>query len=104
MRSKQQKLESAIPTKWPQILPNLSTHNGKPQLIVKSSSDYILVLSNYKSFVVRMIKLKDHWTFSLRALYKLLGAIKNIDENLCIPRSPRSIPHDISKGTSMDIR
>ena len=67
-------MKTAVPQKWPQVLPNLSTHNGKPPIKIGNETDYSLILGHYYEFVNTMEKLKDGWTFALRILYQFLQA------------------------------
>jgi len=69
-------MEQFIPQKWPQSLPNLSAHDGKPYFQVKGQEDYILILGAYFEFVTKMENLKNEWTFTVRLLYESLAATK----------------------------
>jgi hypothetical protein len=46
------KLEETVPTKWPQTLPNMSTHNGKPMIQIENKSDYATILGKFSIFYV----------------------------------------------------
>jgi len=69
-------MEQFIPQKWPQSLPNLSAHDGKPYFQVKNQDDYTLVLGAYFEYVTKMENLKNEWTFTVRLLYESLAATK----------------------------
>eukprot|EP01125_Pyxidicula_operculata_P000320 TRINITY_DN10375_c0_g1_i1.p1 TRINITY_DN10375_c0_g1~~TRINITY_DN10375_c0_g1_i1.p1 ORF type:complete len:1063 (-),score=202.92 TRINITY_DN10375_c0_g1_i1:49-3207(-) len=74
------KVDSAVPTKWPQTLPNLSTHNGKPTLTIANSKDFSIICQSYWEFIRRMDKLRESWSFSLRMLYQFLDGTKSLTE------------------------
>jgi len=78
------KLEDSIPKKWPQILPNLSTHTGEPQLIIQDKDDFTWVMVSYHTFVLKMESLKNEWTVTLRSLNYALTQTDfvNIEEEL----------------------
>jgi len=70
------KLEEAIPKKWPQTIPNLSTYNGKPLLLVRDPEDFCWIMSSYHLFISKMELLNNDWTVTLRVLYPSLLMIQ----------------------------
>jgi len=75
-----EKMKASVPQKWPQILPNLSTHDGKPPLKIGNDFDFGLVLGQYYEFITGMEKLKDSWTFALRIFYQFLHATTSFEK------------------------
>jgi len=74
-----EKMKNSVPQKWPQTLPNLSTHNGKPPLTICNSADFSLVLGRYYEFINTMEKLKDSWTFALRIFYQSMHSTSFVE-------------------------
>eukprot|EP01125_Pyxidicula_operculata_P007366 TRINITY_DN2507_c0_g1_i1.p1 TRINITY_DN2507_c0_g1~~TRINITY_DN2507_c0_g1_i1.p1 ORF type:complete len:1083 (+),score=162.41 TRINITY_DN2507_c0_g1_i1:25-3249(+) len=66
------KLERAIPKRWPQTLPNLSTVDTKPSIKVKSQEDYQLILSCYSSYISCLDRWCHNWTKSITKLVEFL--------------------------------
>lgn len=64
-----------IPKEWPTKLPNLSTHDGLPQLIVGSVVDFSTILAVYSEYTKGLELLKKNWSFSLRILYTSLEEV-----------------------------
>jgi len=74
------KMEEAIPKKYPQILPNLSTHSGKPPLVIRDQDDFAWVLASYHNFVSKMECLKNEWTVTLRTLYPAVQQMEEFEK------------------------
>jgi len=66
----------AIPQKYPQTLPNLSTHDGRPFFQVDNREDFILIVTAYGNFINRMETLKGEWVYTIRYLYDSLETTK----------------------------
>jgi len=62
------KLQEKLPIKWPQSLPNLSTHTGKPILCIRDQDDYIQVLCHYNQYITKLDNIRDDWDITLRLL------------------------------------
>jgi len=73
-------METMIPIKWPQDLPNLSTHNGKPCLIIKDKNSYSLILGSYSQYLKRLDSLKNEFTLCIRSFYKFLETSKQFHD------------------------
>jgi len=75
------RLTDSIPNKWPQTLPNLSSHTGKPLLTIRDAEDYTEVLSSYNYFVRKMEAVRDDWTRTLRHIHPALLLISQLDSS-----------------------
>jgi len=64
-----QKFQDSVPKKWPQQLPNLSSHNGKPFLQIRDPADYMEILSSYWVYIRKMEATRNDWTVLLRTLH-----------------------------------
>eukprot|EP01130_Rhizamoeba_saxonica_P018973 TRINITY_DN9696_c0_g1_i1.p1 TRINITY_DN9696_c0_g1~~TRINITY_DN9696_c0_g1_i1.p1 ORF type:complete len:413 (+),score=75.26 TRINITY_DN9696_c0_g1_i1:191-1429(+) len=67
-----EKLEQVTPVKYPQSVPNLSTHDAKPYLLISCREDYISLMSSYCSFITKMDTLKKDWKFTTKSLIEFL--------------------------------
>eukprot|EP01124_Arcella_intermedia_P031667 TRINITY_DN7214_c0_g1_i1.p1 TRINITY_DN7214_c0_g1~~TRINITY_DN7214_c0_g1_i1.p1 ORF type:complete len:773 (-),score=230.09 TRINITY_DN7214_c0_g1_i1:14-2281(-) len=72
------KATEAMPTTFPQHLPNLSTHNGKPYLPISTADDYALLLGRYHAFISQMDDLKNNWLVTLRLFYPSISLLNDI--------------------------
>jgi len=66
------RIKKSLPREFPKDLPNLSTHDGAPRLMLRSEKDYILVMRSYSEYLRRLEALKKSWTGTVRALYNAL--------------------------------
>jgi len=89
---KVQQMLVAIPQKWPQTLPNLSTHNGKPRLQVSNQVDFGIVCGCYADYISRMEKLRTNWILQARCCYKFLESTKFFTKSRLEPPTFDSVP------------
>lgn len=68
-----ERMGRSLPINWPSYLPNLTTHDGHPRVLLASPMDFILVQGNYSDFIARMVSLKKDWQFCLKEIFELLG-------------------------------
>jgi len=69
-------LQNSLPTQWPQYLPNLSSIDGKPRLLICNAKDYKTITGCYAAFTKRMDTLKTTWIMQLRNCYKVVECMK----------------------------
>lgn len=78
------RIRKALPREFPKDLPNLSTHDFMPRLLVRTERDYIIVVKSFAEYLRRLEALKKNWTNTVRSLYNCLeqtdpGGLQNSD-------------------------
>lgn len=77
-----ERLKRSLPREFPKELPNLSTHDFMPRLLIRNEKDYILVVKSFAEYLRRLEALKKNWTNTVRSLYNVLeqtGGLMNND-------------------------
>eukprot|EP01129_Flabellula_baltica_P012374 TRINITY_DN5581_c0_g1_i1.p1 TRINITY_DN5581_c0_g1~~TRINITY_DN5581_c0_g1_i1.p1 ORF type:complete len:443 (-),score=86.92 TRINITY_DN5581_c0_g1_i1:7-1335(-) len=74
--------EALLPQKWPQPLPNLSTYNGKPFLLISCEKDYVCILGAYYQYINTMEELTSDWKMTIRTFYQIAETLScfKVDE------------------------
>lgn len=70
------RMSAMIPKEFPSELPNLSTYNGKPKLLLGREDDFISVLASYSEYTRKLENLKKCWSSSLRVLSSALEGME----------------------------
>lgn len=66
------RITAMIPKEFPSELPNLSTYDGKPKLLIGHEDDFMSVLASFSEYTRKLENLKKGWSASLRVLSSAL--------------------------------
>jgi len=72
MRSTVAETAAAMPKTWPQSVPNLSTHDTLPPLVIASPADFSTVLVAFNAYLDALLSIAERWSVALRVIFEFL--------------------------------
>lgn len=97
MRKALKDTAAAFPKSWPVAVPNLSTADLKPSILVGHLADFRVLMVAFNAYMEGLLSLADRWSVALRAVFDVLDDTEALSGDTATTLRAVSTPSSQSK-------